>query len=352
MRTPAAACCAVAATLLLSVPAGAHEEMALHALTVLDAVEPGVSGLEVRVVHLGGPALVVRNETAGVLTVLDATDRPFLRIESTGVRMNVRSPFAYRSLNPADDVMSPHLGAGSRPRWVEVSGESSWTWFDPRLVYDESGADWVVPMRFGGRDLVARGGFESLHGHGHFRSLLAAPEIAGLEMRLAEGPVPALFVRNETGRVLLVRGRAGEPMLRIGPKGVEANLRSPSYYTSAAQTIARVPRRADVSASPRWKRVSMQPVWAWLEYRAAVDPEMQQRDLLGSDRRTILDWESPMMLAGRPLEVSGTVEWRPPVTPTSSPSGENNLVPWWVASAVMVAAGLMFSSARRKAAVA
>jgi hypothetical protein len=53
-----------------------------------------------------------------------------------------------------------------------------------------------------------------------------------------------------------------------------------------------------------------------------------------------------------PLGVSGTVEWRPPVTPTSSHPGETNLVPWWVASAAIVAAGLMFSSNRRKAAVA
>jgi hypothetical protein len=347
-----AAACAVAAILLLPPSVNAHEEMALHALTVLDSVEPRVPGLEVKVAHLGGPALVVRNETDEALTVVDPWGEPFLRIAPDGVRMNFASPFSYRSLKPGGSVPPAGVAPREGRDWVQVSKGSSWSWFDPRLVTGQSKTQWSLPMSIGGNEVIARGGFESLHGHGHFRSNLDAPAIDGLELRLAEGPVPALFVRNETGRMLFVEGRSGEPMLRIGPDGVEANLRSPSYYTSAALTIASVPSMADATADPRWRQVSSQPVWAWLEYRAAVDTEMQQRDELGAERRTISQWVSPMTLAGRPLEVGGSVEWLPPATPGSRQPGPNNLLPWWIASALMVGGGLIFSTMRRNAAIA
>ena len=348
----AAACGGAVALLLLSLPAHAHEEMALHALTVLDAVEPNVPGLEVSVTHMGAPALVVRNRAGRTLSVLDAEGEGFLRIGAEGVRMNVESPLAYRSLNPYNDVVPPDVRSGAPSRWVRVSKEPAWTWFDPRLSFDRTDSGWTVPMALGGRALVVRGSYESLHGHGHFQSVLDPPEVDGLEIRLVEGPVPALFVRNDTGEQLRVQGQAGEPMLRIGPQGVEANLRSPSYYTSAAQTIAPVPSTADAAAEPRWKKVSAQPLWAWLEYRAAVQPEMQQRDVLGNVQTTVLEWDSPMVLGGSALDVKGRVEWLPPRTAATVPEDRTNLTPWWIAAVVIVGGGLAFGSIRRNAALA
>ena len=350
IRRTAACGFAAAMLLFLTLPAAAHEERALHALTVLDAVEPEVAGLEVRVVHLGGPALAVRNESGQMLTVLTGAGDPFLRIGPGGTWMNASSRAAYRSINPDGDYVPPNVHSG-KPRWVLVSKETAWTWFDSRLVLSKKSSTWAVWMRLGGRDLLTRGSFESLHGHGHFESSLDDPGISGLEMRLAEGPIPALFVRNETGQVLLVNGRAGEPMLRIGPDGVDANLRSPSYYTSAAQTIARVPPTADAGATPKWESVSTQPVWAWLEYRASVAPELQQRDELGNKRSTVLEWQSPMKLGDRPLDVGGKVQWLPPSTGSIPARTDVDLTPWWILTALVVGLGLVFSSARRNAAI-
>ena len=352
MPSRLAAILAALALLSIAQPARAHEEMALHALTVLDSVEPSIDGLEVRVTHLGAPALAVRNETGGVLTVFDEADKPFLKIGPEGVRMNVASPFSYRALNPFNDTIPPDVKQGRQPSWVRVSTDANWTWFDPRLLFDESDRQWSVPMTMGATALIARGGFESLHGHGHFRSIIEPPEVSGLEMRLSEGPIPALFVRNETGEVLEVRGQAGEPMLRIGPKGVEANLRSPSYYSSAAQTIAPVPPSADAGARPQWKSVSEQPVWAWLEYRAAIPPELQQRDALGEERSTVLEWESPMRLDGEALAVTGRVEWLPPRAPAPEPTGSTDLLPWWIAAAAIVGGGVAFSTLKKRAVLA
>jgi hypothetical protein len=346
----AAACGAAMVLVLFSTPAPAHEEMALHALTVIDSVTPAIDGLDVRVVHLGGPALVVENETGELLRVFDGGGEEFLRIGPRGVYMDSASPMAYRSLKPGGSAVPPDVRTRGRSRWVKVSGDPAWTWFDPRLVYDQTDPKWEVEMVLGDTEITARGGYESLHGHGHFRTSLEPPAVEGLEMRLAEGPVPALFVRNETGRVLEVAGQAGEPMLRIGPKGVEANKLSPSYYTSAAQTIASVPRFADAGAAPVWKRLSSQPVWAWLEYRASLGPELQQRELLGEERSVVLEWEAPITLGGRPLDVRGQVEWLPPATTGGAPAGGTSLTPWWLATAAFVGAGVVFSSLRRNAA--
>jgi hypothetical protein len=347
-----AACSTAVMLLFLSAPAAAHNERALHALTVLDEVEPDVSGLEVRVVHLGGPALAVTNRTDEVLIIEDPQGEPFLRIGPNNTEMNFSSPAAYRSITPDSDRVPPRTGLASRPSWVVVSSQPSWTWFDPRLRHSQSDAKWSVPMRLEGEAVSVMGGYESLHGHGHFVSSLTDPGVEGLELRLAQGPIPALFVRNETQQVLHVAGRAGEPMLRIGPNGVAANVRSPSYYTSAALTIAQVPEFADASARPRWRSVSSQPVWAWLEYRASVAPELQQRDSLGSARATVLAWNSPMSLGTDSLDVSGTVEWLPPSSPSVSAGGGMSLTPWWIATALFVGMGVVFSTRRRNAVVA
>src|SRR5688572_30489071 len=156
MPSRLAAILAAAALLLIAQPVRAHEEMALHALTVLDAVEQSIEGLEVRVTHLGAPALVVRNETDGVLTVLDEAGKPFLKIGPEGVRMNVASPFSYRALNPFNDVVPPDVKPGQPPSWVRVSSEAVWTWFDSRLLFDENEQQWSVPMTMGTTAVTAR----------------------------------------------------------------------------------------------------------------------------------------------------------------------------------------------------
>ena len=293
-------------------PALAHEEHALHVLTVIDRVYPVVEGIEVRVVHLDAPALVVTNDTDDVITVLGDEGEPFLQIGPNGVRANAESPTTYVSSAPNREVVPAGVKASARPRWVRLSEESTWTWFDPRLRNEGSKASWAVALMLGGQAIVVEGGFESLHGHGHFVTALEAPDVDGLELRLTQGAIPAVFVRNETAEELAVPGDSGEPFLRIGPKGVFANLRSPTYYTSGATSILEVPASADAEARPRWKKVSDIPVWAYLERRAAVPAELYQRAELGDEKRTVLEWTSRYRLGPETIEVAGHVDWIPP----------------------------------------
>ncbi|MGH2735708.1 MAG: hypothetical protein ACRDKZ_09010 [Actinomycetota bacterium] len=340
--------CLVGLAALLSAPsAWSHEEVALHSLSVLHSVEPRVDGLEVRIVHLGAPAVAVRNHTERVLTVLGEDGVPFLRIGPRGVQSNIESPTAYRSIAPGRASV-PGVRAGSPPRWVTMSPQRSWSWFDPRIASEGRAPSWRIEMRIDRRDVVATGGFEPLGGHGHFVHELDAAPVEGLQLRLLEGPVPAYFVRNDTGRTLVVRGGSGEPLLRIGPNGVEANVRSPSYYTDAMQTIQTVPATADATAPPTWKRVSPQPVWAWLERRAAVPPRLQQRVELGPERATVLRWTSPMRLGDDRLEVGGAVEWIPAAEATHATGGRAEFFSWWIVWLVVGVAALLGASSRRR----
>lgn len=305
----------------------AHEEHALHSLTVIERIYPVIEGVEIRVVHLDAPALVVTNETDDVITVLGDEGERFLQIGPNGVRANAESPTTYVSAAPNRAVVPDGVKGSARPRWVKLSDESTRTWFDPRLRVEPDKVSWGVPLMLGGQTIVVEGGFESLHGHGHFVTTLEAPDVDGLELRLTQGAIPAVFVRNETTEELSVPGDSGEPFLRVGPKGVLANLRSPTYYTSGATSILEVPASADVDAPPRWKKVSEIPVWAWLERRAAVPAELYQRTELGAERRTVLEWKSRYRLGDEVIEVSGGVEWIPPRTAGEGPAASGS-VPW------------------------
>ncbi|HJR45747.1 MAG TPA: hypothetical protein VJ927_09095 [Actinomycetota bacterium] len=344
-----AAIAAVLAVLGWAIPAGAHEEHALHALTVLRSVSPDIEGVEVRIVHLDAPALFVRNDTDRLLTVLGSHGERFLEISSDGVRANSESPTTYLSAAPRAENVPPGLDPAGRPRWVTFSEERSWTWFDPRLRAGESD-EWEVRLLLDGQPIEIVGGFESLHGHGHFVSELDAPDVEGLDLRLTQGSIPAVFVRNDTGRVLSVPGETGEPFLRIGSRGVFANLRSPTYYTSGATSILKVPRSADATAPPRWSKVSPDPVWAWLERRGAVPAELYERDELGESRHPVLEWSAPYRLGDETIEVSGRVLWIPPAAAPSETGsvgvGARWLLPVAVAAAVLAVAAAVLARRR------
>ena len=354
-RTAAAA--AVLLSLLVSLPGPvrAHEERALHSLTVLHEVTPRIGGLEIRVTHVTAPALIATNETGKPLIVLGEKGEPFLRIGGGVVETNTLSPTSYRSADPTGERPLPlELDATAPPKWSVLVRSNSWSWFDPRLRFERSGkvGTWHVNARLGSRPITIEGGFESLDGHGHFVSSLEAPGkgTSGMEVRLLEGPVPGIFVQNDTDKLLVIPGPDDEPFLRIGPQGVEANLRSPMYYLGGDQVIRKVPPEADPSASPQWLKVSDIPVWAWLEWRARVPATSEQRAVLGPEPRTVLEWDVPATLGGEPFPIAGQVDWVPPGIARGMDGDESSgdySFYFVLAAAVAVAAGAMVVIGRR-----
>ena len=347
------------ATLVLAPSATmAHQETALYALAVVKDVNPNVDGLEIRVAQLTAPVVIATNETDEGLVVDGVDGEPFLRILKGSVEANLRSPTAYRAADPTGERPLPEgLRPELRPRWTVLAQRSTWSWFDPRIEYRRGAHnDWSIPASLGAQALTISGGFEAMEGHGHFRTELdGAPEADGVEIRMFDGLVPGMLARNTTDEVLRIPGRQGEPFLEIGPKGVFGNERSPDFYLSGGQTVRRVPPIADPSASPRWKRLSVEPVWSWLEYRARLPAHVHQRAQLGTSRHTVLSWETPVTLGDEPFAIDGHVEWIPPrIEPAVASSGEEGLPQRWgrplllaliVAALTMVALKLLAPAA-------
>ncbi len=326
-RAAAARSAAAAAFALVSGHFALAHEGEVPFRSILDRVQPEIDGLEVRVLHSVQPVIEVRNRTGGVLDIPGVHGEPFLRIHADRVEVNEASPTHAASTGPFGPRPAPPGDGDAEARWRTVERDR-WQWFDPRIRIDvreeqavdpEAGSvhEWRIEAALDERAVTIEGHIERREVHGHLVTLLEeVPEIDGLEIRVLEGRIPAVFVRNETGEVLEVPGLEGEPFLRIGPDGVEGNQRSPSFYLAGTQRIRDVPPDADAAAPPEWVELSGRPLWAWLEYRARA-PEDVEPVLLGEERRIILRWTTPMELGGGALEVAGAVEWVPAVAPTA-----------------------------------
>ena len=297
---------------------------------MIHEVSPSVDGLDISVAELTAPAVIATNRTDEAFIVEGVDGEPFLRLQGGRVEANLRSPTAYRVVDPTGERPLPQgLEPEKAPRWTLLARKSTWSWFDPRIefVRGEHNA-WSIPATIGGRPLTISGGFEAMEGHGHFKTELdSAPHESGLEIRMFDGSVPGMLARNTSSKLLLIPGRQGEPFLKIGPRGVFGNERSPDFYVSGSQTIRKVPPDADPAASPKWVRLSREPVWQWLEYRARLPVTSAHRTSLGTTRHTVLSWTTPLTFGGEALEIAGHVEWIPPHVAAAAPAAGESRVP-------------------------
>jgi hypothetical protein len=140
-----------------------------------------------------------------------------------------------------------------------------------------------------------------------------APALPGVTVQVVENIAAQLVVENTTADVLAVLDDDGRPFLRIGPNGVEANLRSPSFWLSNSPSGgSSVPANATPGAEPRWARVASAPTWGWYDHRLhpearAVPTEVFERQ----DRATLAEWTVPLEYRGRSVEARGHVEYAP-----------------------------------------
>ncbi len=127
-------------------------------------------------------------------------------------------------------------------------------------------------------------------------------------LRSVSPRVPALHVRvtdlgtkveltNDGAREVVVLGYAGEPYLRVGPKGVFENVRSPATYLNRSTTITgSPPKSADAKATPVWRHVSTGTTASWHDHRAHFmggddPPEVVRHP---DQRRVVDNWVIPM----------------------------------------------------------
>jgi hypothetical protein len=317
---------AVAAT-----PAAAHGSDP-SVRPVLDAVQPALPGVTVQIAASVTAQLVVSNPTPTTLSVLDGDGQPFLRIGPEGVLANRASPWWYLTNSPNGDTTIPDDAyRGAPSRWEQVATEPAWGWFEHRLHPAPQGvppdvsrarrmttlARWSVPFDYGGQGVDVRGRivYEPVRGAVTTRLRGSTRPFRDVEVQLAPGRVPALFLVNRGAEPVVVTGREGEPFLRLGPNGAEVNRRSPTWADDTraqGQDLTVEAAVVDPTATPDWAQVSGTQGYSWLEFRGLYERDRPPRRVLEAGKTAVLRaWTVPLEQDGRRVELRGETVWKP-----------------------------------------
>ncbi|HEX8002141.1 MAG TPA: hypothetical protein VF519_05550 [Mycobacteriales bacterium] len=291
----------------------------------IDRVEPPLDDVVVEVRAGIADQLLVLNATATPVEVLGRDGRPFLRIAKDGVEADVASADWRASLTPFPRPPAPV----ATPRWVRVSDGGAWAWFDHRLHESDRDltpelrrsrttvrlADWAVPLRQGGTAHTVRGHVEYRPVTGQFRSrVTAAPD--GARVDVLDGRVPGVFLRWRGSGTLVVTGIDGAPFARLSRAGAEVNERSATWRDDRAlrgQAVEPVePLDPAPGDGPRWTKVAAEPSLTWLDRRLAYTPGVPPDAVLRrTEPTTMVEWDLPAEVAGKPATISGETTWHP-----------------------------------------
>lgn len=321
-------------------PAGtahAHGGGDARVRTMLEASLPAeLDGMRVEAHRTVAPQLVIENPTARVLEVLDADGVAFLRIGPDGVEANLAARAWFQTAGPGAPV-PPALASERSPRraarWVRVARGHAFGWFEPRLdASDVHVADavrsaarpadvgrWRVPLRVDGAPVALEGRFRwEPPPAGAYRARLASPRALapGVRVRLLPGPAPGLLIENTGRGVVTVLDADGSPFLRIGRKGVEANVRSAGWAASGRRgTLAAAGGGPSRMRLPHWRRVSRASSYGWIDPRLMPDDPFAAR----------IAWQIPVLVGATAHAVEGASEWRVPASHTAAISSSRIL---------------------------
>lgn len=167
------------------------------------------------------------------------------------------------------------------------------------------------------------------------------PRVRGLTVDVVDLGT-RLRLTNTTAHDAVVLGYDGEPYLRVGPRGVFENVRSPAVYINRTLNLANAqapPKSADPTAPPVWRKVSNGDSIAWHDHNAhymgTQDPPVVQRD--PSSRHLVDRYTVKIRWNGEDVVAKGRIVWVP------APS------PWpYVAIAVALAAAIVWASRTRR----
>lgn len=302
----------------------------------LDELDPVLSGVQVTVVTSVTEQLVVANPTDLPLEILDDGGTPFLRLGPDGVEANLLAAAWYTTNEPFGVVEVPERASAADDdvEWQQVAREPSWGWFDHRLhpegLPTETGdtprdlATWGIPVRLGEQaaDITGRIVYAPVRGT-ITASLRELPDLGGVTVTLLPGDVPGVFVDNGSDEVVVVLGGEGEPFLRLGPRGVDANIRSPSWL-AASRAAGDLPEGlVDAQARPRWRSVSAVPRFGWIEPRAGYPAREPPEAVVSAGQAvTLTEWSIPLRIGGRRVDLYGQTRWEPLATGPAADAAE------------------------------
>jgi hypothetical protein len=365
----------VAATTFRVAPARAHE-MDPHLRTVVDSVIPALpAGVTVSVRNtVISSEMLVENHTPTEVQVLTDAGRAYLRIGPQGVLGDLNTPEWYQSNNPygTANIPTPAQNPNAAPFWGRASHDPDWGWFEhrmhPKPTTDlppppTSGVQtisrWIVPLRYGNQDVKVLGRVDYVTFRGGYKAVLTSTPTPfdGVTVSVVPGRLPGVFLEN-TGTVpVVVTGRQGEPMLRIGPAGTEANLHSPSWVDNIKGHGDTPTVEADASAPPQWSLVHPEPRELWLETRGFYSKAIPPDDIIKRTQPTVLlRWSVPLIQGSKTATLTGTTSYIPQGQPPSTAAGstDDGSVPWvglvmWVILLSLIGAGVMLGLRWRRA---
>lgn len=342
-------------------PATAHEVDPDVRFVVEDVTPALPDGVTVVVLRGIAPQVVVENDTDEVLEVLDDAGRPFLRVGPDGVVADVASFAWIDTADPGGVPPGVDVPRDLPPRWETVRDDPSWGWFDHRLHEEplrfDAPADatvvldrWQVDLRLGGEPVTVTGRTERAPQVGTtFAALTSGSQpLPGVTVQLLSGALPGLFVTASAEVTVL--GQDGEPFLRFGPDGVEANERSPTWLLSGrAVEEGTDPADLDLdpTAEPRWLAVSDGAGFGWLDPRAAAPEVVPAAIEPGSAPIVLTSWEVPVVAVdGTEARIGGETRY----AALPAPHGSDTRWPAVAAGgagAGLLAGGLLLRRRRR-----
>jgi hypothetical protein len=313
--------------LAAAAPAAAHVQPP-GIRTVVDRLDPQVPGVHAVVRTSVAPQLILENRGRLPVEVLAATGEPFLRIGPAGVEANLGSAAWYETNSPTGRASAPSL----TDRWITVSRDPSWGWFDHRMHPGEleipAGtrpgtrlASWEIPLRQGSTTARILGGVDfAAPATGSAVASVTTPSPArGVRVSVLQGVVPGILLESDSPAPVVVGGREGEPFLRIGPTGVAVNRRSPTFQEVAQLTGGEVTAEPGTSAEPDWQDVAAGRRHAWLEPRAVLPERVPG---------AVATWSIPLTVGGHPAEIRGQTRFVAADAPGPQQVGQDAGLRW------------------------
>jgi hypothetical protein len=155
-----------------------------------------------------------------------------------------------------------------------------------------------------------------------------------------------LELTNRTSTDVVVLGYFGEPYLRIGPRGVFENLRSPATYLDKTRLgttpVPAIALHTGPTTPPEWRRVSGGHTAIWHDHRIhwmGTSPPLAVRRDPGAFHTVNPRWTVALVYGARPVAITGSLDWVP------GPSGW----PWLAPALALFALGCVVALRRRAA---
>ena len=139
------------------------------------------------------------------------------------------------------------------------------------------------------------------------------PALNGVTVEVAETLAPEVLIANHGRGTLEILDPAGRPFVRIGPKGVEADLAAAAWYETLSTARPPVPVSArDPDAPPRWTTVEHAPEWGWFDPRISVAHVMVAPAVAAADQPAPVGaWSIPVRMDSRATAIAGRFVFRP-----------------------------------------